>query len=327
MTATSPSPNPFAEWIDLANARLGGAVLFANDDFFAEKENLVKADEPVYFADRYTERGKWMDGWESRRRRDPGNDWCVIRLAYPGRVRGLVVDTSHFLGNFPPECAVSGLLMDESQTIDWANSESLQWDPLLTKSPLLGGERNLFQLAETARVSHLRLDIYPDGGIARLRALGEVEVPALAPNTDLAALDHGGRVVGVSDDFFGNRHNLLLPGPSRGMFDGWETRRLRGPGNDWTVIRLGCPGRLDFAEIDTRWFRGNAPGACSLEGTTHPDWTQSEDWEPLLAHTPLQPDQNQRFRLLHSDRPWTHVRLQIYPDGGIARLRLYGHPL
>jgi allantoicase len=319
---------PFADFVDLASARFGGAVLYANDDFFAEKENLVAEREPRFDPDRYTERGKWMDGWESRRRREPGNDWCVVRLGYPGRVRGVVVDTRFFVGNFPPEFALDGIDLTDRPDPAGFEAAELAWIPILTRQGLEGDRPNPFDVKDSSFVTHLRFSIYPDGGIARLRVYGEVDPPSHRRDetVDLAAMPQGGRVVGVSDDFFGHRHNLLLPGDSRGMFDGWETRRRRTEGNDWAVVRLGRPGQLRRAEIDTSWFRGNAPGACSLEAITTADWRTATDWIPILERTGVQADRRHAFDLLPRDEAWTHVRLNIYPDGGVARLRLWGMP-
>src|SRR5215208_4252174 len=99
----------FASRADLASARLGGRAVFTNDDFFAPRANLLKPEAPVFIAGKFTSRGKWMDGWESRRRRVPGHDWCVLRLGVRGSVRGFDVDTSFFTGNYPSHCSVDAL--------------------------------------------------------------------------------------------------------------------------------------------------------------------------------------------------------------------------
>ena len=306
--------------VDLAAERLGGAVLAANDEFFAEKENLVREAEPVFVPDRYTDRGKWMDGWETRRRRTPGHDWAVVRLGLPGVLRQVVVDTSHFKGNYPESCS-----------LDARASDDAPWVEVLPRAPLQGDFRNQLEIASPYRWTHLRLNIYPDGGVARLRALGEVVADwrgAEGP-VDLAALARGGRVVDVSDRFFGTPDRLLLPDPARGMHDGWETRRRRGPGNDWVIVQLGTEGEVESVEVDTSFFKGNAPGSCALWACSSDEEVPPADaeWRQLLPETPLTPDARHEFRdELRRGGPATHVRLDIFPDGGVARLRVVGAP-
>jgi allantoicase len=235
----------FTELIDLASERVGGAVLLANDDFFAPKENLLRASAPVFIEGKYTDRGKWMDGWESRRRRTPGFDWCIIRLGLPGVVRGVVVDTSFFRGNYPEHCSLEGATFSGLPTEAELTSDTVAWVPLLPQMPLSGDSQNPFPIQYNERVTHLRFKIFPDGGVARLRVYGEV-VPDWDPlkragHIDLAAVENGGLVLSCSDMFFGHRHNLIMPGRAANMSDGWETKRRRGPGHDWAIIKLGRP--------------------------------------------------------------------------------------
>jgi allantoicase len=317
--------------VDLAAERLGGAVLAANDEFFAPKENLLKAAEPVFRDGEYTEVGKWMDGWETRRRREPGHDWAILRLGLPGVPRGVVVDTRHFRGNYPESCSLDACAVDGHPAPGELAGDGTAWTEILPLAPLQGDGRNLFPIEKDAgRVTHLRLKIYPDGGVARLRVHGEVlpDWPRLARRgeIDLAGAENGGRVLACSDMFFGNRHNLILPGPSLGMHDGWETKRRRGPGHDWALVQLGRPGRLERAEVDTSHFKGNAPGSCVLEGR-NAIGASPEDWREILPRTPLRPHTRHLFDELAADAldtPFTHVRLSIFPDGGVARLRLFG---
>ena len=335
MRAHEPGIEPdFTEWVDLASERLGGVVLAANDDFFAAKENLIKDGPPVWREGEYTDRGKWMDGWETRRRRDPGHDWCVLRLGASGVVLGAVVDTRHFRGNAPEACAVEACETDPSATpADLERGPA--WFDLVPRAALRPDAENRFEISERRRVTHVRLRIYPDGGVARLRLYG-VGVPdwdALArrgSEIDLAAAENGGAVLAASDMFFGSRHNLILPGDPIGMRDGWETRRRRGPGHDWTILHLGRPGVLRRACVDTRFFKGNAPGSCSIEvceaeGATVASLTGGGiSWKELLPKTPLTPDTLHEFDDLRPCGRVTDARLNIYPDGGVARVRLFG---
>jgi allantoicase len=326
----------FTELIDLAAERLGAAVLAANDEFFAPKENLLKAAAPVWLEGKYTDVGKWMDGWETRRRREPGHDWCLIRLGLPGVPRGVVVDTAHFKGNFPEACSLEACAVEGHPAPDDLFVESVQWNVILPRTRLQGDSLNPFRLdKDFGRATHLLFRIYPDGGVARLRVYGDV-VPdwewlgRRRSEIDLAAAENGGLVVSCSDMFFGNRHNLIWPGPPSGMHDGWETRRRRGEGYDWAIVRLGARGTVDRLEIDTSFFKGNAPGSAWVEGVDAPGvpseliTTPSCVWREVLARTPLRPHTVHRFDQVLDAGPVTHLRLNIHPDGGVARLRAFG---
>jgi allantoicase len=326
----------FTELIDLASERVGGAVLYANDDFFAPKENLLQASGPVWREGAYTERGKWMDGWESRRRRTPGFDWCVIRLGLAGRVRGVVVDTSYFRGNYPEQCSLEACAVDGRSTVEELIAEANEWTEILPASQLRGDSQNPFAVEHAGRFTHLRFKIYPDGGVARLRVYGEVlpdwpRIVSRGGQVDLAAVEHGGQVVACSDMFFGHRHNLIMPGRAADMSDGWETKRRRGPGHDWAVIRLGARARkIKRVEVDTSHFKGNYPDACSLEACDLPngaaadaDWS-SCDWRGVLPRTKLEAHTRHNFEDELADAvAATHLRFNIYPDGGVSRLRVY----
>ena len=322
----------FAHLVDLAAARLGGRAVAANDEFFAPKSNLLKASQPVFIEGKFTARGKWMDGWETRRRRTPGHDWCMIRLGLAGIVRGVVVDTSFFKGNFPERCSIEGCDLGAAP---YKNEKAAlldpktKWTELLPESPLKGDSQNLFAIAHAARVTHLRLNIFPDGGVARLRVHGEVAPcrrAAPRAEVDLAAVEYGGRIVASSDRFFGEPLNMLMPGLARNMGDGWETRRRRGPGHDWAIVRLGAPGTIRRIEVSTAHFKGNYPESCAIDACFVESGAPKEDaWKPLLARAPLKPNARHLFReQLQKIGPVTHVRLSIYPDGGVSRFRVFG---
>lgn len=326
----------FTDLVDLAAERLGGAAILANDEFFAPKESLLRAMAAEWREGEYTDRGKWMDGWETRRRRTPGHDWCIVRLGAPGVVRGVIVDTSFFRGNYPEQCSMDGAAVDGVMPPEQLAREDAHWTSLVPRTPLRGDTRNEIAVSSDTRVTHVRLNIFPDGGVARLRVHGEVR-PDWAALTrsrseiDLAAMEHGGWVVVCSDMFFGHRQNLILPGRSTHMGDGWETRRRRGAGNDWTIVRLGRPGSIHRVELDTDHFKGNAPGAAALSWCNAPRATAEElashvQWHELQARTDLQPHARHRFEPLRPAERATHVRLDIFPDGGVARLRVFGHP-
>jgi allantoicase len=328
----------FTELIDLASERLGGAVLIANDEFFAPKENLLKPTAAVFREGEYTDRGKWMDGWETRRRRTPGFDWCIIRLGLPGIIRGVVVDTSYFRGNYPEHFSLEGATLTGLQSDDELMSDAVSWIPLLPQMPLAGDSQNSFPVQYNERVTHLRLKIYPDGGVARLRAYGEVlpdwpKIKQRGGEIDLAAVENGGMVLSCSDMFFGHRHNLIMPGRAANMSDGWETKRRRGPGHDWVIIKLGSAGQIKRVEVDTSHFKGNFPESCSLEAC-HAEGLASNDfsdptvpWINVLSRTKLHAHTRHVFsdELLQAGTV-THMRFNIFPDGGVSRLRVFGSP-
>lgn len=315
----------FTQLIDLASEKLGGTVLFANDDFFAAKENLIKPYAAEWKEGLYTDDGKWMDGWETRRRRSPRLDepfdWCIIRLGMPGEIKGVVVDTAFFRGNFPSHCSLNAATVDGNPHLDDLNNA--EWAEILPLSELNGDSQNRFEIGETGRVTHLRFKIYPDGGVARLRVHGNVmpDWDALRKRDseiDLAAAENGGDVIEASDEFFGHRQNLIMPGLARDMSDGWESRRRRGPGHDWCVVRLGNAGSIARVEVDTSYFRGNYPESCMLEGGN------GSEWRELLPMTSLQAHTRHVFDGVADLGAITHVRFNIYPDGGVSRLRLFG---
>jgi allantoicase len=324
----------FTEMVNLASERLGAAVLAASDEFFAPKEAMLKPGEPEWREDAYTERGKWMDGWETIRRRNGGYDWAIVRLGVPGVVRGVVVDTRWFRGNYPEQCSIEGCELPGVPTPE--ELQAAQWAEILPKSDLEGNAENRFEIDRFGRVTHLRLSIFPDGGVARFRAYGDAQpdFPASVRRggeIDLAAMENGGWTAGCSDRFYGHPENLLLPGRSLFMGDGWETQRRRGPGHDWAIVRLAAPGRIHRIELDTDHFKGNSPDRCWIEGLYAASFkesqnpAESQNWQPLLAETKLQPHARFRWEDEVLDAgPVTHVRLNIAPDGGVARLRLFG---
>jgi allantoicase len=329
-TADAPGfdePLPeFTQLPDLAVRRLGGGVVWANDELFAERENLIKPEEPSYQTYTFGHKGQIYDGWETRRRREPGYDWALVRLGVPGVVRGVVVNTAFFKGNYPPEISVEGTAIDGHPSPDELNAA--EWIPLVPKSPAKGHYVNTYPVTMPERVTHVRLCQYPDGGVARLRVHGEVVPDPRYLSTgkvDLAAIENGGTVTGCSNMFYSSPTNLISPGEARVMGEGWETARRRDEGNDWVEFALAGPGVVRLAELDTRYFVGNAPGWASLRGCDAriADVDDAAAWFEILPRQRLQPDTRHRFRL-PAAREATHVRMDVYPDGGMARVRLWG---
>jgi allantoicase len=327
----------FTQLADLASERLGGRAIEANDEFFAPKSNLLKEAKPIFIEGKYTARGKWMDGWETRRRRTPGHDWCILRLGLPGIIRGVTVDTSFFKGNYPERLSLEGCDLggrppykNEKKRLQTAE---IRWVELLPKTTLQGDAQNSVPVNAEGRLTHLRLNIFPDGGIARLRVHGEVvpdEKQVSGGEIDLAAVENGGSVIASSDQFFGAPRNLLMPGRAKNMGDGWETKRRRGPGHDWVVLKLGVPGIIRRIEADTAHFKGNFPESCSMEACYAADAAPdallgtSQAWKELLPRTKLKANHRHVLKNLREIGMASHVRFHIYPDGGVSRLRIIG---
>jgi len=306
----------------------------ANDDFFAPKANLLKPEPAIFVPGKFTSRGKWMDGWESRRRRTPGHDWCVVALGMRGVIRGVNVDTSHFTGNYPSHCSIDAIDAKREVQASLFDTEGDPWVPVLPKSALRGNSNNYFPIESLRPWTHLRLNIFPDGGVARFRVYGEVtidwsRVAAGRRAIDLASIKNGGLVIGASDMHFGERDNLIMPGRAENMGDGWETKRRRGPGYDWAIVKLGTAGVVSRIEIDTNHFKGNYPESASIDGclTSDPSLNAlaGAAWLEILPRTPLEAHKRHLFAKQLADvGPVSHVRLNIYPDGGVSRLRVHG---
>jgi allantoicase len=341
LSSTTGIPIPAAaaelpEWarrtVDLANPRIGAKAIYATDEFFAPLERLLDPAPAVFVPGKYDANGKWMDGWETRRKRTSGHDWAIVRLGRRGRIAGFDVDTSHFTGNYAPAISIEGTL----SASDDANAlKQAAWTPLLAATSLRGDSHHFLEIVSAGVWSHLRVHIYPDGGVARLRVYGQVVGAfeggdANAPH-DLIALENGGRAVAWNDAHFGAAANLLLPGRGIDMGDGWETRRRREPGNDWCLIALGAPGVVEKIDVDTAHFKGNYPDRCSIQaarvdgGSERSLIAQSMFWPVLLPEQKLSMDAEHHFaKEIAALGPITHIRLNIFPDGGVSRLRLWG---
>jgi allantoicase len=318
--------------INMADARLGAIALSATDEFFAPTARMLNPAEPEWRAGVYDAHGKWMDGWETRRRRDQGHDYCIVQLAGPCTLALLDIDTRYFTGNYPPfgsvqACRLTGIPDDNTQ-----------WTELLPSSPLKGDEHNFFEVQSRSIWTHLKLNIYPDGGVARLRAYGAAHrewTAAMGAETiDLAAALNGGRALACSDEHYGSMRNLLLPGRGASMADGWETRRRREPGYDWVVLRLGHAGRIQYVEVDTAHFKGNYPHQISMNAVLLSEAADADlssqclYWPLLLEPQLLQADNVVQFRAQLRDLgAISHVRVNMHPDGGLSRLRFFGQPV
>lgn len=323
----------FTQLTDLAAEKLGGKVLYCTDDFFAEKENLIKPGRGIFITDKYTDRGKWMDGWESRRKRTTGYDFAIVKLATPGIIAGVDIDTNFFLGNHPPHASLQAAKLSDNILIDDLASESENWIEILPKSHLDAGSQNFFEIRYNQIFTHIRLNIFPDGGVARLKVYGEV-VRDFSENgdelLDLAAAENGGKAIACNDMFFSDMKNLTMPGRGVNMGDGWETKRNRTPGNrDWVILKLAASGTIEEILLDTCHFKGNYPDRFSLEGCLSNDdkavKENNVNWITIIDEQKLSADHEHIYvDEIKMKGPFTHARLNIFPDGGVSRLRLFG---
>lgn len=318
----------FEKYINLADARLGSKVLSVTDDWFAAADRMLQATPPQWKEGVFDDNGKWMDGWESRRKRFEGYDSAIIKLGVNGVIKGVDIDTSYFTGNFPPSASLEACFAAQGEP-----DENTQWTEILPAVALQGDSQHLHAIEDDRPWSHLRFNIFPDGGIARLKVYGVAHRnwKGSDEQVDLAAAINGGRALACSDEHFGQMRNILNPGRGVNMGDGWETARRRTPGFDWVIVALAAPGKIDSALVDTYHFKGNYPDSCSIQGayvsggTDEQIETQSLFWQELLPSQKLEMHAEHHFDTQLNDiGPITHVRLNIFPDGGVSRLRLFG---
>ena len=319
--------------VNLASPKMGTKILAFSDDFFGEVTRMLNDKDPIFIEDKYDNHGKWMDGWESKRRRDGGNDWAILKLGSAGIISKIEIDTSYFTGNFPPFFSLEGIYSETEP-----NKDS-NWKSLIAKTNLVGDCKNNFELNLKEKFNFVRLQIFPDGGVARIRLFGEVKYNWDRFNNEeiieLSSLKLGGSILAYNNAHYGDVSALLSEGRGKTMGDGWETRRRREPGNDWIIIKLAHKGNIEKIEIDTAHFKGNYPDRASIQATsidkniTTKDLIQSsENWDVILDETKLTADNIHEYEInSNSKAEATHIRLNIYPDGGVSRLRIFGKKL
>ena len=353
--------NTFSTSTNITTTVLGASIVSFSDEYFASAANLLTPTPPIRKPGYFVHTGAWYDGWETRRHNSKEYDWVVIKLGCVARIDAVEVDTAYFNGNEAPRAGLDGcLLTKEEDTTSGVDREGFQgWNEILPPSKCGPSQRQAWKLSGPAvqgeKFTHLRLKQYPDGGIARLRVYGTVVPPSLPmsvlsgkeerPVEDLAAALNGGVAIACSDQHFGGKHYLVLPGRGKDMGDGWETARSRTKGHmDWAIIQLGLRGRkIQKVVVDTKDFRGNFPRGVKVEawsteivkaalGTEAAPKAEGKGWKELVrGEQPCQADHEHVFEgaeLVVSEPPeghvWTHVKMTIVPDGGVKRLRIYG---
>lgn len=318
--------------INLASAGLGAEILSVSDEFFAPAPRMLDDAPAIFYPTKFDDHGKWMDGWETRRRRSTGNDWAILKLAVPGWIGGFDIDTAHFTGNYAPACKIDACICAPGEE----PGPDSRWFEILPAQTLGPDAHHFFACAREEIWSHLRVQIFPDGGIARLRAYGRPELPKAAQqgeSFDLASALAGARIVAMSDSHYGDYRRLLAPGRAESMADGWETRRRREPGYDWMIIRLAAQATIESVLVDTGKFKGNFPDSCWIQAGQLSEFSStlreavvssSMFWPELLPQSYLTADAEHEFTELKDVGAVTHVRLNIHPDGGVSRLRVRG---
>lgn len=329
----SSTINNYSLSTNLADKTLGAEIVSVSDEFFAPADRLLNPDDPKFIPNYYDENGKWMDGWETRRRRSLGHDFCVIKLSFPCLIESVVVDTSYFTGNSP-----MGVSLDAIYAADDLNLDSdIAWISIVDYYSILSDEKNLITIHNPFIATHVRLNIYPDGGVARLKIFGKVVIKDNVPITnadghvDLISIANGGEVLACSDMHYGSPINILKPWPGSNMGDGWETRRRRLPGNDWCIFKMYQPGKIIGIELDTTFFKGNFPSEFGIQGLDRSEIGddknllvyQSMFWPEILERTILEANSNKYLEICDL-KTYSYIKLNIYPDGGISRFRLWG---
>ena len=315
--------------IDLAQPRLGTKVLFKTDDFFASANRIISPTEPVFKEGVFDKHGKWMDGWESRRKRTKGHDYIILKLGKPGNIKKIDVDTSHFNGNQPSMVSIEGANSNSDKT------NQLKWQPLLLRKKTKANSHHYFTVNSKKVFTHIKFNIFPDGGVARLKLYGSISKSNKLKNkkTNLASLLEGASVIACNNEHFGKAENILAPGKSKNMGDGWETRRRRGKGFDWLILNSLDGKEIDKIEISTHHFKGNFPSYCSLQAAYLPTSKNSKQivsssvkWKYLLKDAKLSANKIHTFKnhLMKKDKI-NFIKINIFPDGGISRFRIYGN--
>jgi len=314
--------------INLISPKIGSYGVYANDEFFAPLERMLSEADPIFIPDKYDNHGKWMDGWETRRRRTPGYDWCLIKLGCPGTIKKIEINTKFFTGNYPPHAEIEGIYSEKQP-----DEKDKNWKTILHKTSIKGDAVNNFNAENENIINWVKLKIFPDGGVARLRLWGNVFVDwdkiSKKQILELSALKNGGKIISYNNAHYGDISAILSHGRGKNMGDGWETRRRREPGNDWLIIKLGKKGYLTKAEVDTAFFKGNYPESCSIQAIDTDDISKikNENWVTIIPKSILNADKVHKFSIdtkFHNIE-FSHVKLNIFPDGGVSRLRIFGH--
>jgi len=315
--------------IDLAQPRLGSKIIFKTDDFFASAHRVIDPTPPIFKEELFDKNGKWMDGWESRRKRISGHDYLIIKLGKPGSISKVDVDTSHFNGNQPSMFSLEGYNSKSKKL------KGLKRKTKIKKKKTKANSHHFFNTVSKSIFTHIKLNIFPDGGVARLRLYGNISKENnifTNKNINLASLLNGASVIACNNEHFGKAENILAPGKAKNMGDGWETRRRRNKGFDWLILNSIKGKKIDKIEISTHHFKGNFPSHCSLQATFIPSKKSSNSivkssnkWKFLMHKVNLSANKTHKFKnkLMKNDKI-NFIKINIFPDGGISRFKIFG---
>ena len=318
-----------AKMINLADPRIGSKVIFKTDDFFAAAHRILNIETPVFKDGLFDKHGKWMDGWETRRRRSKGFDYLILKLGKPGKIFDIDIDTTHFNGNQPTHASLEGCLSKTKP------SKKTKWISLLSKKKLGPSRNHSFKSNNKSVFNYIRLNIFPDGGVARLRLYGKIEMEKNFLNNktiNLTSVLNGASIIGCNNEHFGRAENIIAPGKGKNMGDGWETRRSRGKNFDWIIIKCSSPGKINKIQLDTHHFKGNYPDKCSVQAAYIPNKipeknivNKSKKWAYLLNKIKLYAHKKHNFNnKIMKNKKINYIRINIFPDGGISRIRAFG---
>ena len=316
--------------IDLAQPRLGSKIVYKTDEFFAKADRIINSNEPIFIKNKFDKHGKWMDGWETKRRRNKGYDYLIIRLGKEGKISRVNIDTTHFNGNQPNTASLQACHCKKN-----IPGKKIKWVTILKKKRIKPNTHNVFGIKNRSVFTHIKLNIFPDGGVARLRLFGEMVVKKLSFGKkiiNLSSLLNGASIVTCNNEHFGKAENILAPGVGKNMGDGWETRRSRGKNSDWLILKCSTPGKVNKIQIDTHHFKGNYPDTCSLQAaylnekiSNKSIVNKSKKWKLLLDKVKLHAHKKHNFnnKLMRKSKI-NYIRVNIFPDGGISRIRIFG---
>jgi allantoicase len=315
--------------IDLAQSRLGTKVVYKTDEFFAAAKRIINPWPPVFKEGVFDQHGKWMDGWETRRKRTKGHDYLILKLGKPGRINKVDIDTSYFNGNQPSKISLEACFCKKK-----IPNKNYKWFTILKKKTTNPNSHHFFNINNKSIFTHIKLNIYPDGGVARLRVYGSMEVKKKFGKKiiNLTSVLNGATPIACNSEHFGRAENILAPGSGKNMGDGWETRRSRGKNFDWLIIKCATEGKISTIQIDTHHFKGNYPDKCSLQASflkgkikSSSIVFKSKKWELLLNKVKLHAHKKHNFKnRLMKNKKINYIKINIFPDGGISRIRAFG---
>ena len=315
--------------IDLAQSRLGTKVVYKTDEFFAPAKRIINPWPPVFKEGVFDSHGKWMDGWETRRKRSKGYDYLILRLGKPGKVYKVDIDTSYFNGNQPKQISLQAC--NSKKKMPDKNSK---WIMILNKKKTKPNSHHFFKIKSKSVFTHVKLNIFPDGGVARLRIYGSMQAKKKFGKKiiNLTSVINGATPIACNNEHFGRAENILAPGYGKNMGDGWETRRSRGKNFDWLVLKCADQGKISKIQIDTHHFKGNFPDKCSLQAACIDGKVSNKTivdgsgkWGFLLNKVKLHAHKKHNFKNnLMKNNKVNYIRINIFPDGGISRIRVFG---